>query len=198
MEYFNRTDKENQLNIPLEFQINEIDERFEFFSSYNDGDYNTFVTKAKNIIKNYKTYCNSDNKKLLLLSNKCQFSPKEMHGGFECGDDGKLSDKCVPSYCVNGYYFDETKNECIKDLCIKYEEEIETNKLIYTILFSVFCSLFGLLLIFYLLCTCCDFQYDFCQKKKYHWLCIPLVIFLILFALFLGLFLKEKYVKSPK
>ena len=53
------------------------------------------------------------------MSEDCKFSSKEMHGGYECDEEGKWSDKCVPKYCDNGFYFDEIKNECIKDVCIK-------------------------------------------------------------------------------
>ena len=126
-EYFDKNDIENELNIPLEYKIHEIDERFEYYP-YNYFSLSEFILKTKSIFKNYQTNCNPKNKKLVLISEKFIFSSKEMHGGYECGDDGKWSDKCVPTYCDNGFYFDETKNECIKDLCLEYEKKVENKK----------------------------------------------------------------------
>ena len=180
MEYFDKNDYiENELNIPLEYKIHEIDERFEYYP-YNYFSLSEFISKAKSIFKNYKTNCNPNNKKLVLISENCKFSSKEMHGGYECGDDGNWSDKCVPTYCDNGFYFDETKNECIKDLCLEYEKKVETKKSTYTILMIVSISLSVLFLVIYLSCACCDCCNCECiTKGNHHFLWIPIGGFLL-------------------
>ena len=180
MEYFDKNDYiENELNIPLEYKIHEIDERFEYYP-YNYFSLSEFISKAKSIFKNYKTNCNPNNKKLVLISENCKFSSKEMHGGYECGDDGNWSDKCVPTYCDNGFYFDETKNECIKDLCLEYEKKVENKKSTYTILMIVSISLSVLFLVIYLSCACCDCCNCECiTKGNHHFLWIPIGGFLL-------------------
>ena len=117
-EIFDKLDQENATNIPLEYKINPIDRRYRRYYRYEDGDYENFISAAKYVFEDAKTTCNKNNKKLLLISEKCTFTDVHMHGGYECNDEGFWSDKCVPSYCDNGYYFDEIKVECIKDICI--------------------------------------------------------------------------------
>ena len=52
------------------------------------------------------------------------FWKKKLHGGFECGDNWIWNySKCVPSYCDNGFIFDEKNNEYIKDICIEVEKK---------------------------------------------------------------------------
>ena len=189
-EYFDKNDIENELNIPLEYKIHEIDERFEYYP-YNYFSLSEFILKTKSIFKNYQTNCNPKNKKLVLISEKFIFSSKEMHGGYECGDDGKWSDKCVPTYCDNGFYFDETKNECIKDLCLEYEKKVENKKSTYTILMIVSISLSVLFLVIYLSCVCCDCCNCECiTKGNHHFLWIPIGGFLLATFIFLGLAIK--------
>ena len=53
---------------------------------------------------------------------KCVFDDKILHGGYECGDDGKWTKTCVPSYCDNGYIYDKKTNKCIMDICLKKDE----------------------------------------------------------------------------
>ena len=189
-EYFDKNDIENELNIPLEYKIHEIDERFEYYP-YNYFSLSEFILKTKSIFKNYQTNCNPKNKKLVLISEKFIFSSKEMHGGYECGDDGKWSDKCVPTYCDNGFYFDETKNECIKDLCLEYEKKVENKKSTYTILMIVSISLSVLFLVIYFSCVCCDCCNCECiTKGNHHFLWIPIGGFLLATFIFLGLAIK--------
>ena len=56
---------------------------------------------------------------------------KKLHGGFECGDNGIWNfNKCVPSYCDNGFIFDKKNNECIKDICIEVEKKSRLFKIL--------------------------------------------------------------------
>ena len=115
------------IKYPMEFEITNIDERVELYNKYDDSRYQEFIDEAKKIFQKYNEInCNPDNKNIILLSDKCKFSDNITHGGFECGEDGKWSDKCIPSYCDMGYYYDIVQKKCIVDPCYSiYEEEIK-------------------------------------------------------------------------
>lgn len=182
MELFNRLDIENDtdINYPLEYQINPIDERAQIFNSYDDSIYQEFIDEGLKIFEKYETECNPNNKHLLFLSEKCTFNDTRMHGGFQCDDKGKWSEICVPSYCDSGYYFDRINQKCIENLCITNGDD--KNKT-YLVLFIIFGCLFGLFLIIYVIVTIIG---GF-ERKNY--LFIPIALFLILFATFLLLYL---------
>ena len=46
-----------------------------------------------------------------------EFGNNYTHGGYQCGEDGKWSNKCVISNCDSGYYLDRKTNQCIKHVC---------------------------------------------------------------------------------
>ena len=123
-ETFGELDYENKKNIPLEYEINEIDERVNIFNGYDDSKYQDFIDEAKKIFKKYETQCNPKNKNLLLIDYKCYFlGQPHLHGGFPCDVNGFWNKKkCVPSYCDIGYIYDKRENKCIKDVCFKKEE----------------------------------------------------------------------------
>ena len=175
-------DNENEKKIPLEYQINEIDERVNILNGYDDSIYQDFIDNALLIFEKYKTKCNPKNKNLLLLSDKCTFSESFVHGGYECNDEGSWSKKCVPSYCDIGYTFDNKKKECVKDVCLA---RIKTLK-IYFILILVFSISFGVIFILYLVCSIIG-GFD---RKNY--LLLPIFILLVLFIIFLVLYLVKK------
>ena len=119
IEFFSDIDYPKVLNIPLEFKINLIDERIDYYSQYDDEHYYNFVTEGLKIYEKYKFQCNKLNKLLIYYTNLCTFEKKGLQGGFECGDNGIWNfTKCVPSYCDNGYIFDKINKECIKDICV--------------------------------------------------------------------------------
>ena len=65
MEAFSHLDYENEKNIPLEYQINLVDERVPIYNGYDvqsDSNYQEFINAAKDIFKKYKTKCNPKNK----------------------------------------------------------------------------------------------------------------------------------------
>ena len=92
------------------------DERVDIFSHFKDKNYNLFINEAEKIFKKYKNKCNPKNKKLVFVTNKCdgKFGDKHMHGGYECGDNGYWTDKCVPSYCDIEYAFNHKLKKCLK------------------------------------------------------------------------------------
>ena len=108
---------EKNIKIPREYIINPIDERSSIYNKYNDDKYNEFINEGLRIINKYKSECNPKNKKLLLLSDSCLFDNNFTHGGFLCDDNGKWSNVCQPSFCDQGYYFDNYFNICKRDPC---------------------------------------------------------------------------------
>ena len=172
-EMFDKLDQENETNIPLEYKINPIDLRYKYYTSYDDVRYDDFIKTAKSIFKMAETTCNRNNKKLLLINEECKFTDVHMHGGYECSDEGTWSDKCVPSYCDNGYYFDEIKVECIEDICINKKDDKKknnNNNKIYFIFSVIFGCLFAMFLSMFIVLTI------FGGFKKKNYLLIPIVL----------------------
>ena len=185
METFSHLDYEDEKNIPLEYQINLVDERVPIYNGYDpqtDSNYQVFINAAKDILKKYKTKCNPKNKNLLFITEECTFNDTKMHGGYECDDEGNWSKKCVPSFCDNGYYLDKKNNKCVKNVCL--EERKEKRKLFF-ILAIAFISLFFIFLIIFIIVSCIG---GFGRK---NFLLIPIIIFLLLFATSLVLYLMK-------
>ena len=154
----------NNLTIPIEYEITPVDEIVDIYEypSFDNDNYSEFINEANEIFKKYKNKCNPNNKKLLLIHSKCDmyFNNNYTHGGYECGDDGIWSDKCVPSYCDQGYIFDYIKKECILDYCDEKNrndniDSIENDKngsnLVLIILLPIIIIIIILLIIFIIL-----------------------------------------------
>jgi hypothetical protein len=104
------------LSIPLEYSVTPVDERVDIYENFvENNNYQLFVDEAKKILNKYKTHCNPKNKRLVLVSKDCdnKFGNEYTHGGYECGDDGKWSNNCVPSYCDDEYIFNHRSKMCI-------------------------------------------------------------------------------------
>ena len=187
MEMFNRLDDENdtEINYPLEYQINPIDERAQIFNSYDDSNYQEFIDEALKIFDKYEKKCNPNNKNLLFITKDCKFEDKNMHGGYQCNDDGTWSKICVPSYCDNGYYFDRINKECKKNVCITKSLSDDDKNKAFLIVFIIFGVLFLIFLIIYIIAIIIG---GF-ERKNY--LLIPISIFLIIFAVFIILYFKS-------
>lgn len=188
METFERidNDNDNETNIPLEYKIDLIDERVYLFNGYYDDYYDNYISEAKKIFEKYQTKCNPKNKNLLLINENCKFSDKHMHGGYECDDKGIWSNKCVASYCDNGYYFDNINIKCIEDVCLKEQNRNNNKNNNYKILAIIFGVLFAIFLIIYIICA---FVGGFSRKNYFSLL---ILISLILFVIFLILFIINK------
>jgi hypothetical protein len=104
---------------PLEYEVVQEDEKSDIFINFDGDSYNKFIIKAKKIFEKYETECNPNNTKLLKISDECdsKFPNDYTHGGYECGEDGKWTNKCVASYCDPGYFFHIEKKKCVKDVC---------------------------------------------------------------------------------
>lgn len=100
---------------PLEYSVTPVDERVEIYQDFNYETYQTFVDEALKILEKYKTECNPKNKKLVFVTCECdnKFENNYTHGGYECGEDGKWTKKCIPSYCDDGYVFSYTIKKCV-------------------------------------------------------------------------------------
>ena len=103
------------LNVPLEYLVTEVDEKIEIYENFKDNNYNIFIEEAKKIFDKYKTKCNPKNKKLVYVTDKCngKFGNEYTYGGYECGDNGLWSNKCIPSYCDIEYVFNHKLGKCI-------------------------------------------------------------------------------------
>ena len=104
---------------PLEYEVVQEDEKSDIFINFDGDTYDKFIIKAKKIFEKYETECNPNNTKLLKISDECdsKFPNDYTHGGYECGEDGKWTNKCVASYCDPGYFFHIEKKKCVKDVC---------------------------------------------------------------------------------
>ena len=102
------------LSHPLEYDINPVDEIINVYDI--ETDYNSFINESLKILNKYQTECNPNNKKLVFVTDKCdkEFKNNYTHGGYECGDNGKWSTKCIPSYCDIGYIFDHDKKNVLQ------------------------------------------------------------------------------------
>ena len=117
--------------IPQEYDVQIPDQRIKIFKPYDDIYYQEFITEAINVLDSYKENCNPENKMLVLLSDKCKFDNKQLHGGFGCGYDSKWNtSNCIPVYCDSGFYYNKASNTCIK-------YPIEGRKIWWIILVSV-------------------------------------------------------------
>ena len=110
---------EGKLDYPEEFSVTPVDERVNIYDEYDDTLYEKFIDKAKKIFEKYNKdgNCNKDNKNLKMLNTECDKNfDKYTKGGYECGKNGKWSDKCKPFYCHKNYYFDYVNQKCVKDV----------------------------------------------------------------------------------
>ena len=117
---------QNDLSHPLEYEVTPVDEIVNIypklenlFNLLDENGYDSFIDISLKIFEKYKTHCNPNNKKLLLLTDNCdgKFENNYTHGGYMCGDDGIWTKICVPSYCDIGYIFDHISNKCVIDIC---------------------------------------------------------------------------------
>ena len=124
----------NGTNVPLEYEVNPIDDRLDFHLNYNgnDDNYLTILESAIFLLQNLDNICYNNNKKIVKISENCdgQFGNEFTHGGYLCSDDGHWTEECVPTYCDIGYIFDETNKICVKDICssINDDEQEEENE----------------------------------------------------------------------
>ena len=104
--------------------VTPVDEIVDIYEKFDESVYDMFINESLKIFERYKIECNSKNKKLVLVSSECDgsFKNKYTHGGYECGDNGLWSKKCVPSYCDIGYIFDHKEHKCIIDICSDKQE----------------------------------------------------------------------------
>ena len=110
--------------IPREYLLDEVDERVDIYEPYTDDAYQLFINKAEPIFRKYNEEgsCNAKNTKLLLDPNNgvdCYvFDDDEFaHGGYLCGDNGEWTNICKKYYCDIGYYYNQYKGKCERDIC---------------------------------------------------------------------------------
>ena len=111
----------NEYEKPLEYEITPVDEIVNIYPNFQKykkeyimeaSNFDIFINESLKIIEKYKTQCNPNNKKLLLITSECDESfSKHTHGGYECGSNGLWTKNCVASYCDIGYIFDHEKKK---------------------------------------------------------------------------------------
>ncbi|EDR23362.1 hypothetical protein EDI_268270 [Entamoeba dispar SAW760] len=117
-------------SIPREFLTDMIDERVNIYQfDQTEKVIKEFEEETKKIIEKYQTKCNPKNKRLVKRDEKCdkEINIEHGHGGYECGDNGEWSTKCVLAYCDDGYKFDYINNKCIEDVCVNPPTESESD-----------------------------------------------------------------------
>ena len=136
---------------PLEYSVTPIDEKVEIYQDFNYETYQTFIDEAKKILEKYKIECNPKNKKLVFVTYECdnKFENNYTHGGYECGDDGKWTNKCIPSYCDDGYVFSYEIKKCVpimekvdlSHMIVKHKIKYQVNSFVFYQIF-LFISIF--------------------------------------------------------
>ena len=148
----------NEYEKPLEYEVTPVDEIANIYpniqiykkeSIMEASTFDIFINESLKIIEKYKTQCNPNNKKLLLITSECDASFSEhTHGGYECGSDGLWTKNCVASYCDIGYIFDHEKKKCIDSVC-KPEDVVMK----FIIIIIIIISLIILLIVIYCICV---------------------------------------------
>ena len=117
----------NDTNVPLEYEVNPIDDRLDFYLSYNgnDDNYLTIVEKSMLLLSQLDSKCYKNNKKIVKISKDCDelFGNIYTHGGYICSEEGVWTYECEPTYCDMGYILDEKEKICIKDICSSIQED---------------------------------------------------------------------------
>ena len=153
---------------PLEYSVTPVDERVEIFDYFKSSTYQMFIEEAKKIFDKYKSQCNPKNKKLVLTSDECnnKFENSYTHGGYECGDDGKWSNKCIPSYCDPGNVFNYTSNKCVSIMeKIDFSYMVKKHVIQYHTHDSIdFMTIFPIILLLFI--AAFIFYYSFIKKNN--------------------------------
>ena len=152
------------LKIPIEYDINPVDEKVDIYELFTERNYNIFIQEGIKILNKYKTNCNPKNKRLVLVDSKCDifFENNYTHGGYECGDEGKWIKTCVPSYCDIGYIFDHIKKKCIIDVCSV------NNKMFYIIISLAMITISVFLVVFFFIIVNKNYNKDKLNPQKYQ------------------------------
>ena len=121
----------NDYEIPLEYEVILPDINSNIYECFDEELYEKFMLNAKNIFEKFKNECNPNNTNLVKVTDECDntFGNTYTHGGYECGDDGKWTNNCVPSYCDPGYFFNKNKKKCVKDICSSIPIKIIDNEI---------------------------------------------------------------------
>ncbi|EDR27735.1 hypothetical protein EDI_294990 [Entamoeba dispar SAW760] len=137
-------------SIPREFLTDMIDERVNIYQfDQTEKVIKEFEEETKKIIEKYQTKCNPNNKRLVKRDEKCdkEINIEHGHGGYECGDKGEWSTKCVMAYCDDGYKFDYNNNKCIEDVCVNPPTESDNGTPSMTVnLFMIIIGIITLIL----------------------------------------------------
>ena len=117
----------NDKNVPLEYEVTNVDKRLELYEDFNEDTYYLFVEECLSLFEEVNKKCYSKN--LVKFTEKCDSNfEKHTHGGYACNNDHSWSTKCVEAYCDPGYSFDKNTKKCIKDVCTSLSIPNDENK----------------------------------------------------------------------
>jgi len=104
--------------IPLDYSILRVDSHCGYNNSF-DPDIAELLKHTTAVYEEFKTKCNPDNQRLLLVDDKCQVDdPNALHAGYACGSNGEWNKtQCKISSCKTGYVVDFKTNKCVPNCC---------------------------------------------------------------------------------
>jgi len=117
--YENSVDKDEK--IPGDYDDVRIDKHLGYYSKdfLAFADYTVLDGYIRNAFIEFQTKCNSNNPRLVLVTNDCQVSDiHALNVGYSCGSDGEWNrSECKISSCMLGYSVDFETNTCIENKC---------------------------------------------------------------------------------
>jgi len=104
--------------IPLDYSILRIDKHCGYCKNF-DPNVTELLKHTTSVFNEFKTKCNPDNKRLLLIDEKCVANDRNaLYSGYVCGDNGEWDKKqCKISVCKPGYIVDFDTNKCVPNCC---------------------------------------------------------------------------------
>jgi len=104
--------------IPNDFNPLRIDKHTKYYDIITPV-MSDFSEHVLSVLDEFKTTCNPDNQRLLLVDSSCSVDdPNALYAGHPCGANGKWdTTKCKISACAPGYSLDPESNTCVPFYC---------------------------------------------------------------------------------
>jgi len=117
LESYNISEKMKEI-IPGDYDILRIDKHSGYNKNINPV-FSDLLKHTTQVYEEFKTKCNPVNKRLLLVSDKCESKDKNaLYSGYVCGSNGEWDkETCKISSCKPGYIVDFDKDKCVPNPC---------------------------------------------------------------------------------
>ena len=104
--------------IPLDYSIMRVDKHCGYNVSL-EPNITELLKHTRAVYEEFKTKCNPDNERLLLVNDKCHADdPNALYSGYVCGQNGEWNKKqCKIAACKPGYAVDFETNSCVPNCC---------------------------------------------------------------------------------